>query len=134
MLAGIAKQHGIEAPNGYHWYLTEAVPGTESARMLLFSGEEGFQKVLGGKKLTIAEQDEILGAVDKLNRNGLGHGDIENNLMIVREPNGKLRVSLIDYDPKWYNTNHFGDDRTQVLRMLDKFQMNGWAEERYLAH
>lgn len=51
-----------------------------------------------GISIKQAEWDEIKSVVEALNKEGFNHGDLYHNLFIKRLPNGKLRVTLLDFE------------------------------------
>ncbi|MBR3898790.1 MAG: hypothetical protein IKJ44_00780 [Elusimicrobiaceae bacterium] len=54
---------------------------------------------MGGKPITQAEWNEIIQLYNTLNKNGFIHDDLRYNLFIMRNADGKLRLSIIDFEP-----------------------------------
>lgn len=75
---------------------------------------------LGGKPITQAEWTEVRGLVRDLNKAGFEHGDLGQNLFIKRSANGKLKVTLIDFEAATVKADQ------EVLNALEKmFQEYG---------
>ena len=134
ILANLARQHNVEAPDGYSWFLTEETYASDGLAQLFleYANTQGktnrFGDVLKNKPLTVAEQGEILNAVEKLNKNGIKHGDLGSNLFIKRDDTGKLHVSIIDYEP-WSAKESIISDVDYIKQMLAEYQKLGWAEK-----
>ncbi len=128
VLNALAKKLKIKG-SGNFWFVMEEMPGSQTG-FHLANNPSALNTVLGGKPITIQEQDEILQAIRKLNDNGIVHGDLGSNMFYMREPNGKLRVDIIDYEPwsaeiaaKNVDIKYFNSD-------MEEFVKRGLAEPR----
>lgn len=63
------------------------------------SPQDALYFYLGGKPITQAEWNEIIQLYNTLNKNGFIHDDLRYNLFIMRNADGKLRLSIIDFEP-----------------------------------
>lgn len=63
------------------------------------SPQDALYFYLGGKPITQAEWGEIMQLYRTLNQHGFIHDDLRYNLFIMRNADGKLRLSIIDFEP-----------------------------------
>lgn len=129
VLKDFAKKHNLSTSSGKYWFLMEEMPGSQTAINLTWDVEYSLNTVLGGKPVTIAEQKEILKAIDDLNAGGIVHGDLHSNMFFTREPNGKLRVDIIDYEPWSAQQAPMGQDKKNVEYMFKILSEKGLAED-----
>ena len=126
VLIDFAAKNDLLKTSGEYWLLIEEVPSSKAAWELLADGDS-LNEVLQGKSITIAEQKEISKAIERLNSRGVIHGDLEHNMFFMREPNGRLRVDIIDYEI----INSFTvsqNDKTWLKKTFDKLADAGLAE------
>ena len=126
VLKDFTMKYDLPQLEGHHWFVMEELPSSKGALSIVNDGL--FNSVLGGKPITIAEQEEVLRVVKKLNDNGLQHGDLWSNMFIMREPNGKLRVDIIDFEPWSAEAAMKPQDIQDVKNMFKKLAENGCAE------
>ena len=123
VLRDFALKNGISQSVGKYWFLMEETPSSHIWSQII---NGLFDSVLGGKKITVAEQEEILDAVDLLNADGVYHGDIMSNMFFMRESNGKLRVDIIDFEP--WSAKDAPHDIRDVTDIFVNFASRGIAE------
>ena len=126
VLKDFAKKNNLPQFNGSQWFLMEETPATY--HMSTDDFDYLLNVVLGGKPITITEKEEILQAIKRLNNGGIIHGDLRQNIFILREPNGKLRVDIIDYEkiPDRYVVK----DTDFMNELFSKLSDNGCVEQK----
>ena len=128
VLIDFAAKNDLLKTSGEYWVLIEEVP-TSKTPMHLLEETGSLESVLGGKPITMAEQNEIKKAIDRLNSGGVVHGDLEHNMFFMREPNGKLRVDIIDYEDVKEMGIAFVDDKKWFQETFDKLKQAGLADD-----
>ena len=128
VLIDFAAKNDLLKTSGEYWVLIEEVP-TSKTPMHLLEETGSLKSVLGGKPITMAEQNEIKKAIDRLNSGGVVHGDLEHNMFFMREPNGKLRVDIIDYEDVKEMGIAFVDDKKWFQETFDKLKQAGLADD-----
>lgn len=123
VLIDFTTKHNLPQSDKCYWFITEEMPGSKTFANLLYDGMSD----LGGKPITLEEQEEILRSIKQLNDNGIKHGDLGSNMFLKREPNGKLRVDIIDYEP-WSITSGDVNDVKFVQEMFQELAEKGGAE------
>ncbi|MDW2994655.1 MAG: hypothetical protein R8N24_01335 [Alphaproteobacteria bacterium] len=124
VLIDFATKHNLPSHKGNYWFITEEMPSSRTAFNLLEDGSD-----LGGKPITLAEQEEIINAVKRLNDGGIYHGDLGSNMFFSRDSSGKLRVDIIDYEP-WSARDIPKQDLKDVNEMFEWLADVGLAEFR----
>ena len=129
ILTDFAKKHNITNSKGEYWFLMEGTPSSFTAGGMINFVDDPLNTIFNGKPITLAEQKEILKAVDELNAGGILHGDLHSNMFFMREKNGKLRVDIIDFEP-WsaQEAVSMGQDKKNVNAMFDMLAEKGLAE------
>jgi hypothetical protein len=127
-LAQLALEQGLYGREGNVWYLTEemnGVMGFGSSHM--DDAPDILAANLRGKPVTIAEQEQILKDIQRITDSGVKHGDLLSNMMLQRNVDGKLEVSIIDFDPEM-GRSVGGSDVEDVEFMISNMRKYGLAE------
>lgn len=133
VLADFTKKHNLSKSRGHYWFLMEETPATHPAVEIMSFFDNLFDTVLKGKPITLEEQEEIYRAIKKMNDGGVRHGDILSNMHIKREPNGKLRVDIIDFE-LWSQRDTSPDHDIKSLQtFFDYIAKKGGAETKSAA-
>lgn len=122
VLIDFTTKHNLPQTDGNYWFVTEEVPSSVSAYNLA----EYDMSPLAGKPITLAEQEEILKSVKRLNDAGIYHGDLWSNMFFKRTPNGKLQVDIIDFEP--WSAADSPHDIDDVKDMFESLAAKGGAE------
>lgn len=83
---------------------------------------------LKGKPITNKEWAQIVLYFEALKKAGFIHGDIKHNLFFRRDDNGKLIISILDFED---NKDLFGDDLISLEEMKSIFETIGIKEQSY---
>ena len=97
VLKDFATKHNLPQSDNRLWILQEDSPLTYTAGELVDNFDNLFEVVLRRKPITLAEQEEILKVLERLRSNRIRPDDLYKDMLIIREPNGKLRVDIVDF-------------------------------------
>ncbi len=100
-------------------FITSAVDtrGFTARRLQINAGEDPLT-LLGNKQISNAEWKQIKGFFRELNENGFNHSDLWNNMHIRRMPDGKLKITMIDFESVLWGAGDRASCVSDVL-MLD---------------
>ena len=59
---------------------------------------EAIARDLNGIPMSKAEWGQVKGLFEELNKEGFQHGDLLHNLYLKRQPNGKLKLTMLDFE------------------------------------
>jgi hypothetical protein len=121
--------------------ITEAVPHGDGFNRLLTNSKNPAPTKTDWKSnpITSEEYDRVLRDVKTLNENGVFHRDTHSNTEFSRGQDGKLRVSIYDFEPRTYQENvpHCEDYAVMVVKgeeLHGKGIINSDAEKMLSRH